>query len=48
MVRKAAQANLQPGFYKIALDTKNLLSGVYFVVLKQNNEQISKKFLLIR
>ncbi len=48
MVRKVVQANLQPGFYKISLYTKNLSSGVYFLVLKQINEQVSKKFLLIR
>jgi hypothetical protein len=35
-------------WYQEKLDTRNLPSGVYFIVLKQGNEKVSKKFLLIR
>ncbi len=37
-----------PGNYQEIMDVRNFPSGVYFVVLKQNNEQVSKKFLLIK
>lgn len=37
-----------PGHYQEILNLNDLASGIYFVVLKQNNEKVSKKFLLIR
>lgn len=48
MVWVISQENLQPGFYKMTVDTKGFSCGVYFVVLKQNNEKVSKKFLLVK
>ena len=47
-VQLIKQENLLPGYYQEKLDTRNLSSGVYFIVLKQDNEMISKKFLLIK
>jgi hypothetical protein len=47
--KKSIQHEAQPsGWYQEKLDTRNLPSGVYFIVLKQGNEKVSKKFLLIR
>ncbi|MGB9721888.1 MAG: T9SS type A sorting domain-containing protein [bacterium] len=40
--------NCQSGNYTKILNLSDLASGVYFVVLKQNNEQVSKKFLLVK
>lgn len=37
-----------PGNYHQVIDIGNLCSGIYFLILKQNNEQVSRKFLLIR
>ncbi len=37
-----------PGDYQKRVEIGNLGSGVYFVVLKQDDKQVSKKFLLIR
>jgi lipid A disaccharide synthetase len=48
MVNLIARKNLVPGYYQEKIDTRNLPSGVYFVVLKQDNEKVSKKFLLIK
>jgi len=48
MVRQIKQGYLVPGYYQEKIDTKDLSSGVYFVVLKQNNERVSKKFLVVK
>lgn len=37
-----------PGSYQERIEIKGLTSGIYFLVLRQNNEQVSKKFLLIK
>lgn len=39
---------LVPGYYEDMLDARDLASGVYFIVLRQGNEKVSKKFLLIK
>jgi len=47
--KKSIQHQVQPsGWYHEKFDARDLASGVYFIVLKQNNEKISKKFLLIK
>ncbi|MEO0129288.1 MAG: C25 family cysteine peptidase [candidate division WOR-3 bacterium] len=48
MVKSIARANLPPKYYRETINTDELSSGTYFVVLKQNNEKVSKKFLLIK
>ncbi|MGB9722103.1 MAG: T9SS type A sorting domain-containing protein [bacterium] len=40
--------NCQSGNYTKILNLSDLASGVYFVALKQNNEKVSKKFILMR
>ncbi|HEC79057.1 MAG TPA: T9SS type A sorting domain-containing protein [candidate division WOR-3 bacterium] len=40
--------NLIPGFYQQEINVKSFSNGVYFIVLKQNNEQVARKFLLIK
>ncbi|MEO0127635.1 MAG: hypothetical protein ABIL44_07795 [candidate division WOR-3 bacterium] len=42
------KGELSPGDYQEKIYLGSLASGVYFVVLKQNNENVSKKFLLIK
>jgi hypothetical protein len=47
--KKSIQHEVQPtGFYQERLDVRNLASGVYFIVLRQGNNKVSKKFLLIK
>lgn len=47
--KESIQHQVQPsGWYQEKLDTKNLPSGVYFIVLKQGNDKVSKKFLFIQ
>ena len=47
--KKSIQHEAQPsGWYQEKLDVRNLPSGVYFVVLRQGYEKVSKKFLLVR
>lgn len=41
-------ANLRPGMHQNRMDTDNLTSGVYFIVFRQNNKKISRKFLVIK
>jgi len=36
------------GYYEDMFDARDLASGVYFIVLRQGNEKVSKKFLLIK
>ncbi len=40
--------NCQLGHCEKIINLADLASGVYFVVLRQNNEKVSKKFLLIK
>lgn len=47
-IKSIKQKNYLPGKYQQTINVSNLASGIYFLVLKQNNEQVSKKFLLIR
>ena len=47
-IKSIKQKNYLPGNYQKTLNLGALASGIYFVVLKQNNEQVSKKFLFIR
>jgi hypothetical protein len=42
------QKKLVPGYYEDMLDARDLASGIYFIVLRQGNEKVSKKFLLIK
>jgi hypothetical protein len=47
-VKLTKRENLLPGYYQEKIDTRNLPSGVYFIVLKQDNEKVSKKFLVVK
>jgi len=48
MVKILKQKKIHPGYYQEKIDTENLSSGVYFIVLKQNNDKVSKKFLIVK
>lgn len=48
VVKAITHTHHHPGYYSEMINTEGLSSGVYFLVLKQNNEKVSKKFLLIR
>lgn len=39
---------LQAGYYTEKIETKKLSCGIYFIVLRQDDEKVSKKFLLIK
>jgi len=47
-VKLTKRENLLPGYYQEKLNIRNLASGVYFIVLKQDNEKVNKKFLLVK
>ncbi len=47
-VKTVKSGILPPGYYEEKIDTGNLSNGVYFIVLRQGSEKISKKFLLIK
>ncbi|MEO0127636.1 MAG: T9SS type A sorting domain-containing protein [candidate division WOR-3 bacterium] len=40
--------NCHPGHHQKAMNLADLVSGVYFLVLKQGSEKVSKKFILMR
>jgi len=47
-VRALRNEQLVPGYYEDRFDVGDLPGGVYFVVLKQNDMNISKKFLIMK
>jgi hypothetical protein len=47
-VRTIKHEELIPGYYEDRINIRDLSSGVYFIVLRQNDEKVSKKFLLIK
>ncbi|MGQ9535230.1 MAG: T9SS type A sorting domain-containing protein [bacterium] len=36
------------GYYKEVINSEGLSNGIYFLILKQNDEQVARKFLLIK
>ncbi len=48
IVKSISRTDLKPKYYRETIATNDLSCGIYFVVLKQNNEKVSKKFLLIK
>ncbi len=42
------QKSLLPGYYVQKINLEESSGGIYFVVLKQNDKQVSRKFLLIK
>jgi len=47
-VKNLKKANLVSGYYQEKIDTRNFPSGVYFIVLKQNNDKVTRKFLVVK
>ncbi len=47
-VKNLIKENLVPGYYQEKLNTRNLSSGVYFIMLKQDNEKVTRKFLVVK
>lgn len=47
-VKTLKEGEFQAGYYTEKIDTKKLSSGIYFIVLKQNKEKVSRKFLVIK
>jgi len=48
MVKQIKQGYIGPGYYREKINTENLSSGVYFIVLKQGNDKVSMKFLIVK
>jgi hypothetical protein len=48
MVEQIKQGYLGPGYYREEVNTKYLSSGVYFIVLKQDNDKVTRKFLVVK
>jgi len=48
IVNELTGLNLKPGYHERTIDINNLSSGVYFVVLKQDEEKVAKKIILAR
>jgi hypothetical protein len=47
VVKTIIKAKKQAGYHKQIISTDNLANGIYFVVLEQNQQSISKKLLII-
>jgi hypothetical protein len=48
VVKQIKKGNFFPGDYKEKINTENLSNGIYFIMLKQGDDQISKKFLIVK
>jgi hypothetical protein len=47
-VELVKRKNIPEGYYQERLDTKAFANGIYFLVLKQGNDMVNRKFLVIR
>ncbi len=48
VVKSITHTYRHPGYYQKTISAEGLSSGIYFLVVRQNNEKVSKKFLLIK
>lgn len=48
LVRNLMEGNQEPGNYNTNINTNNLGSGLYFVVLKVDNRQVSEKVVIVK
>lgn len=46
-VNLMARKNVLPGYYQEKIDMRNLSSGIYFIMLKQDNDKVTGKFLVV-
>jgi len=46
-VKTVIDKHFEPGYYEETIDAGDLSRGVYFIILRQNGVEISKKFILI-
>jgi hypothetical protein len=47
-IRTIMNEMLTPGYYEDTFSARDLPSGVYFIVLRQGEDKVSQKFLLVR
>jgi len=47
-IKLIKQTTVNLGYYQEKVDTRNLSNGIYFIVFKQGDEMVSRKFLLIK
>jgi len=48
LTKTLVHAPMKPGTYIISLNIKNLSSGVYFLQLRQGNEQITERLVIVK
>lgn len=48
LIKTLVQEPKKPGTYKISLNIKSLSSGVYFLQLRQGNEQIAERLVIVK
>jgi hypothetical protein len=39
---------VHPGYYEERIDTRDLANGVYFVVLRQSNDNVTRKCVVLK
>jgi hypothetical protein len=47
-VKTLKEGEFQAGYYTEKIDTKKISSGIYFVILRQGEDKVSRKFLVIK
>jgi len=47
-VNLIARKNVLPGYYQERIDTKKFSSGIYFIMLRQDNDKVTRKFLVVK
>jgi hypothetical protein len=48
MVKKINATGLTPGYYRQIIETKGVSCGVYFVILKQDKEMVTRKIIVMK
>jgi hypothetical protein len=48
VVKKISTTGLKPGYYEQTIETKAISNGIYFVMLKQDKEMVTKKIIVMK
>ena len=40
--------NARPGYYREVINVNNVSEGIYFLLIKQNDEKVNRKFIILK
>jgi len=47
-VKTISRKNMLPGYYQERIDVSKLSNGIYFIMLRQDNDKVTRKFLVVK